>query len=87
VPVCRLGKRTAEKDPLHEIRRRGYEYFWVKIFHAWPWMIGADGGDGKTFWIGSNQRSYYKYHDRPAVGLLAPPIPQRQGRGREYNPY
>ena len=59
----------AQIRPLREIRRRGYEHFWVKIFHAWPWMIGVDAGNGKTFWIGSNERSYYKYRDRPAVGL------------------
>jgi len=50
-------------------------------------MIGADAGNGKTLWIGSNGRNYHKYRDRPAVDLLAPPIPQRQGWGREENPY
>jgi hypothetical protein len=34
-----VGSTPAEEiKPLREIRKLGYEYFWVKTFRACPWM-------------------------------------------------
>jgi len=41
-------------------------------------MIGDDAGNGKSFYINTTKLSYFKYRDRPAVGLLVPPLPPRE---------
>jgi hypothetical protein len=67
--------RPEEIKPLWKIRKLGYEYFWVKMFEAWPWCIGHDCG--QIFIISTTRFSYFKFRDRPAVGLLCPPAPSR----------
>jgi hypothetical protein len=72
-----------EIKPLREIRKLGYEYFWVKMSRAWPWLIGLDSNNGKTFFINTTEFNYAKYRDRPVVGLLPPPAPKKEYWGRE----
>lgn len=67
--------RPEEIKPLWKIRKAGYEYFWVKMFEAWPWHIAHY--EGKIFIIATTQFRYSKFRDRPAVGLLCPPEPSR----------
>jgi hypothetical protein len=67
--------RPEEIKPLWKIRKLGYEYFWVKMFEAWPWHIAHDLG--KIFMLGTNHFRYSEFGDRPAAGLLCPPEPSR----------